>query len=515
MKKFLIILFVFFTSQVDVSAIIRLPSVFNDNMVLQQNKIVNLWGFASPHENITVEFNGQVVNGVANAQGNWKVELQPMQAGGPFEMIIKGTNTIILKNILIGEVWICSGQSNMEFPLKKTNDAEKEIAQADLPSIRIFIVKRTCASDMQEDCKGKWQVCSPKTIGDFSGVGYYFGKNLNKELEVPIGLIQATWGGSPAEAWMSNEVLESDSDFKPILERWNNQIKNYPEVLQEYNRDKDSLLKKWFSDSTVAVNKGMAPPRKPNVPEGPGSRNTPSGLFNGMIAPLVSLSFQGVIWYQGEANAGRAFQYRRLFPTLIRNWRQSWNAGEFPFYFVQLPNLFRQPEPSKSGWAELREAQLITLSEPNTGMAVTIDVGDPTNLHPTNKSDVGFRLSLIALNKDYNKKDIVFSGPIYKSFKIGNDKILLQFTHTGNGLISKNGDEIKGFTIASGDKKFVTASAKIEGDQVVVWSDQIKNPVAVRYAWADNPECNLYNGANLPASPFRTDDWEEHTFNKK
>lgn len=515
MKKFLLILFVFITLHVDVSAIVRLPSIFNDNMVLQQNAIINLWGSASPLEHIVVEFNNQIAECDASPEGKWKVELPPIKTGGPFELIIKGNNTIKLKNILIGEVWLCSGQSNMEFPLKKTNDAEKEIAQADFSSIRIFIVKRNAASSPQEDCKGEWVVCSPKTIGDFSGVGYYFGENLHKELNVPIGLIQSTWGGSPAEAWMSNDVLESDPDFKPILERWDKQMKKYPEVLEKYNRNKKSLLKQWIIDSTDAINKGMAPPSKPNTPQGPGSRNTPSGLYNGMLYPLVPLSFKGVIWYQGEANAGRAYQYRKLFPAMIKNWRDLWKAGDFPFYFVQLPNLNRQPEPSKSGWTELREAQLITLTVINTGMAVTIDIGDPINLHPTNKSDVGYRLSLIALNKDYGQTDISFSGPIYHSCNKFENKIYINFKPTGNGLVAKDGSALKGFTIASDDKKFVAASAKIEGDQVIVWSDQIKNPAAVRYAWADNPICNLYNSTNLPASPFRTDDWNEFTFNKK
>jgi len=515
MKKFLPAVFMFILAVSESSALVRLPSIFGDNMVLQQNAIINLWGFASPLEHVLVQMNNQTVECTTSPEGKWKVSFTPMKSDGPFEMIIKGENTIQLKNILIGEVWLCSGQSNMDFPLKKTNDAEKKIGQADFSSIRIFIVKRKVALTPQDDCEGEWLVCSPKTIGDFSGVGYYFGKNLHKELNVPIGLIQSTWGGAPAEAFMSIEVLESDPDFKPILERWEKQLEKYPDLLDEYNRNRESLLQRWIIDSTTAVNKGMAPSRKPNKPEGPGSRNTPAGLYNGMLYPLVPLSLKGVIWYQGEANAGRAHQYRKLFPALIENWRAIWNVGDFSFYFVQLPNLFRQPEPSKSGWAELREAQLLALSVPNTGMAVTIDIGDPVNLHPTNKLDVGYRLSLIAVNNDYGKNDILFSGPIYQSHHKFENKIFLNFKHTGKGLAAKNGNALKGFTIASDDKKFITASAKIEGGQVIVWNDQIKNPVAVRYAWADNPDCNLYNSSNLPASPFRTDDWKEVTFNKK
>ena len=291
-------------------------------------------------------------------------------------------------------------------------------------------------------------------------------------------------------------------------------MQEYPILFKDFNRDEQKLIDEWKIDSANAVNKGMAPPRRPSKPDGPGTRNQPAGLFNGMIFPLSPFSFQGVIWYQGEANASRAYQYRKLFPALIKNWRALWSEGDFPFFFVQLPNLNREPEPSKSGWAELREAQLMTLSLPNTGMAVTIDVGDPTDLHPKNKFDVGYRLSLIALNKIYTKEEISFSGPIYNSSRKEGNKFLIKFNHVADGLSSKDGEALRGFKIAGENKIFVDASVEIKGDMLIVWNDNVVDPISVRYAWADNPDCNLINSANLPASPFRTDDWPEVTFGK-
>jgi sialate O-acetylesterase len=454
------------------------------------------------------------LNTNAGNDGSWKINLAPMEAGGPFEFKVEGKNSIILKNVMVGEVWICSGQSNMEFTLQKSDGGEEEISKADFPLIRIFIVKHKVAETPLQFCDGEWQICSPKTISQFSGVAYFFGKNLLKELNVPIGLIQTTWGGSPAEAWMSKEALITEAVFKPILTRWDKKMQEYPLLLEEFNRNEQKLIDAWKVDSADAVNKGMAPPRRPSKPDGPGTRNQPAGLFNGMIFPLAPFSFQGVIWYQGEANASRANQYRKLFPALIKNWRALWSEGDFPFFFVQLPNLNREPEPSKSGWAELREAQLMTLTLPNTSMAVTIDIGDPTNLHPTNKSDVGFRLSLIALSKVYNKEEISFSGPIYNSSRKEGNKFLIKFNHVADGLSSKDGEALRGFKIAGENKIFVDASVEIKGDVLIVWNDNVVDPISVRYAWADNPKCNLINSANLPASPFRTDDWPEVTFGK-
>ena len=494
---------------------VKLANIFTNNMVLQRNKTIHLWGNADKNEKIKITINSQTVEMAADENGKWKVELPPMDAGGPFELVVEGKNKIMLKNILIGEVWLASGQSNMEFQLKKSIGGEEEISKADFPSIRIFVVKHKVSDTPQEEVEGEWQVCSQKTIANFSGVAYFFGKKLLTELNIPIGIIQSTWGGTPAEAWMPKNTLEADDDFKPILTRWDRKMKSYPSDLEEFNMNGEKLVATWKIDSANAIAKGMAPPRKPNKPEGPGTRNQPSGLYNGMIYPLAPFSFRGVIWYQGEANVARAFQYRRLFPALIKNWRELWNAGDFPFYFVQLPNFQREPEPSKSGWTELREAQLLTLSVPNTGMAVTIDIGDPANLHPTNKADVGLRLALIALDNIYDRDEFFFSGPIYKSHKIEEDKFIFSFTHTADGLITKDGKALRGFKICGEDKKFVEAKAEIIGSEIKVWNDAIKKPLSVRYAWADNPDCNLYNSGMLPASPFRTDDWQETTFNAR
>ena len=306
-------------------------------------------------------------------------------------------------------------------------------------------------------------------------------------------------------------MLESDPDFAPILKRYDDAVSRYPQARKEY----EQKLAEWKQAVEKAKAEGTNPPRRPGAPFGPGSPYEPAGLYNAMIAPLIPYGIQGAIWYQGESNAGRAYQYRKLFPDMIKNWRQDWGEGQFPFLFVQLANFMKtRPEPGDSAWAELREAQLMTLSLPNTGMAVIIDIGEADDIHPKNKQDVGKRLALWALAKTYGK-DIVYSGPIYKSMKVDDGKIILSFDHVGGGLIAKGDEQLKGFAIAGADRKFVWADAKIEGDTVVVSSENVSEPVAVRYAWADNPVCNLYNKEDLPASPFRTDDWPGVTAENK
>lgn len=512
MKK---IVFIAFLVASVTAAEVKLPKIFGSNMVLQQNSVIKIWGFANRYEKIKVTLANNVSESTTNDDGKWYVEMPEMKAGGPFDIVVEGNNKIILSNVMIGEVWLCSGQSNMEFQLKKCTGGAHEIAKSNYPLIRIFIVKHKVADVPQNDVDGEWVLCNPNTIGEFSGVGYFFGKKIFEEQNVPIGLVQSTWGGTAAEAWTANEILQADIDFTPILTRWNTLVQNYPTALEEFNKNSKSLIEAWRIDSTNAAIKGMAPPRKPAKPEGPGTRNQPSGLYNGMIYPLSSFSIKGVIWYQGESNTTRAYQYRKLFPAMINNWRALWKRNDLPFYYVQLPNLLRQPEPSKSGWAELREAQLKTLSLNNTGMAVTIDIGDSTDLHPADKKDVGLRLALIALDNVYDKDEFFFSGPVFKSFEIEKEKIIISFNHTANGLIAKGGKNLRGFKICDEDKSFIDAKAEIVDNTVVVWCDKVKNPIAVRYAWADNPSCNLYNSALLPASPFRTDDWPEVTFDRR
>jgi len=397
---------------------------------------------------------------MASPEGKWEVILEPVAAGGPHELIIAGTNKIQLSNILVGEVWIGSGQSNMQWDVQRSMNPEEEIAAANWPKIRLFTVTRTIAQAPQEDCDGTWKVCSPETIADFSAVLYFFGRKLHQELGVPVGLINSSWGGTVAEAWTSREALEGDPDFQPILER------------------------------AATFN-----PKNPNQA---------AVLFNGMIHPLLPLRIRGVIWYQGESNVSRAAQYQKLFPVLIQDWRKRWGMGELPFYFVQLAP-FRYKNADPRNCAELREAQRLTLSLPNTGMAVTTDIGDVNDIHPRNKQEVGRRLALWALAKTYGQ-DVVYSGPLYRAAKIEGNRIRIEFDHVDGGLVAKGG-ELTHFQIAGADGEYRLASAVIDGETVVVHSPEVTQPVAVRFGWSDDAEPNLFNAAGLPASPFRTDDF--------
>lgn len=509
-QTLLLLLFLVPMLQADV----RLPAVFGSDMVLQRNQPVPVWGFSAPEETVSVSINGQLHRTVASAEGRWRVTLDPMAEGGPFDMTVRGANTVRLTNILIGEVWLASGQSNMSFELEKDADGRNAIASSALPNIRLFNVKRVLSDTLKDDVQGRWQECSPSVSGDFSAVAFYYGRMLQESLRVPVGLIHTSWGGTAAEGWMPRGVLESDPDFLPIIERWIEDSITYPEKIKSFNDKLPSLTQQWRKDSAVAVSLGRALPRKPTAPRGPGHRDTPCGQYNGMLHPLIPFAMRGVIWYQGEGNASRAHQYRRLFPALITAWRALWAQGDFPFYYVQLPNLDRQPEPSRSGWAELREAQLMTLSLPNTGMAVTIDVGDPKDLHPTNKRPVGERLARIALAKSYGKK-IAYAAPRMRSFRASGASIVVEFEQSEDALTVNGGDVLKGFTVAGSDKKFVPATAVLRGNTVIVSNPAVKAPVAVRYAWADDPRCNLFTRSGLPVSPFRTDDWPEVTVGKQ
>jgi len=492
---------------------IKLPAVISDNMVLQGNKKVSIWGWAEPGEEVMVSVSWHRMKWAVTAgkNGKWMFKMNSPKMGGPYEMTISGKNTITLKNIMVGEVWVCSGQSNMQMSVKSSANAEQEIAAADYPNIRLFTVERKVAEQPQSDCVGSWTLCSPQTVPGFSAVAYYFGRELHEELDVPIGLIHTSWGGTPAEAWTRREVLEKEADASPILERYDDAVAKYPQAKKEY----EQKLIEWKKAVEKAKAEGERTPRRPGAPLGPGHHHSPAGLYNAMIAPLIPYGIQGAIWYQGESNASRAYQYRKLFGRMIQNWRKDWGQGKFPFLFVQLAN-FRavNPQPSESDWAELREAQLMTLALPNSGMAVIIDIGEADDIHPKNKQDVGKRLALWALAKSYGK-ELVYSGPIYKSMKIEGEKIILHFAQVGGGLVAGPDEPLKGFAIAGADRKFVWADAKIDGDSVVVSSDEVSTPVAVRYAWADNPVCNLYNEEGLPASPFRTDDWPGITIDNK
>ncbi|MCS3795489.1 sialate O-acetylesterase [Niastella sp. OAS944] len=620
---------------------IRLPRLISDNMVLQRNAKLTIWGWAAVGEKVSVLFNNNTYSATAGADSTWRVTLSAQKSGGPYDMEIRGSNQITIKNILIGDVWVCSGQSNMELPMERVKEKYAAvIAQSTNPAIRQFNVATTfefqkARTDFES---GSWVAANPQTVLQFTAVGYFFAKSLYEKNKIPIGLIKASVGGSPAEAWLNADALKPFPKHLEVLAKYKrdgyiDSIRNAERQFRDnwyqtiwandkglheskpwYNPTYDVsswatmpipgywdehglkangvvwfrkdievpasmtgkpvklLLGRIVDQDSVFVNGRFAgtvgyqyPPRRYELPAGmlqPG-KNTivvrvinsvgrggfiadkpyqlvsdnevidltgewrfalgttapplppqtffqyqPTGLFNAMIAPMLNYSIKGVIWYQGESNAGRPVEYRTLFPAVITTWRQQWKQGNFPFLFVQLANYMQTKEvPGESSWAMTREAQLKTLSLPNTGMAVISDIGEWNDIHPLNKEDVGKRLALWAQRNDGDNK-VVYSGPLLASSKIMGNKIILTFSNTGSGLIAKGGGELKYFAIAGDDKKFVWAKAAIEGKNVIVWSDKVPQPVAVRYAWADNPEgANLYNKESLPASPFRTDSW--------
>lgn len=494
---------------------VRLPALFTDNAVLQRDMPLPVWGWADPGEQVTVRIGDQTKTATPDAKtGKWTVKLDPLPVGGPLTLTISGKSKVTLKNVLVGEVWICSGQSNMQMSVGRVRGAKQEIAAANYPKIRLISVPLRGTAEPQDDFNGRWVECSPQTVGDFSAAAYFFGRELFKNLDVPIGLIHSSFGGSSCETWVNRSALEAEPSFKPMLDRYDRELASYSEAAAKANYGKQ--IADWTKAAALAKAVGKKAPNPPGRPVPPRTNQFfPSNLYNAMLHPLLPYGIRGAIWYQGETNAGRAYQYRTLFPTLIKSWRAEWQEGEFPFYFVQLANFMAtKPEPSDSAWAELREAQSLTLKVPATGQAVIIDIGDARDIHPKNKQDVGKRLALWALAKTYGK-DVVYSGPTYKSQEIQGDKVELSFDSIGGGLVAKGGDKLKGFAIAGSDKKFVWADARIEGDKVIVSSPKINSPAAVRYAWADNPECNLYNKADLPASPFRTDDWPGVTVGSK
>jgi sialate O-acetylesterase len=493
------------------SAEVSLPSVIGDHMVVQQDMRAPIWGWAEPGEKVSVTFQGETIRDKADEDGNWAVKLKKQDAGGPFTLTVEGEeNTLKIEDVLVGEVWVCSGQSNMQWPVTASRDAKKEIAAANYPELRLFQVERTVSDKPRRDCKGAWVRCSPETVPDFSAAGYFFGRELHTELGQPVGMIHTSWGGTPAESWTTKETLAAD--FKPIADRWEHVLKVYPRAKQKY----DEALAVWQEEKKAAAKEGKKfTKQRPHGPQGPGHPWTPAGLYNAMIAPLIPYGIQGAIWYQGESNANRAYQYRELFPAMISDWRESWGQGAFPFYFVQLANFRERDEtPVESEWAELREAQLMTLDLKNTGMAVAIDIGEADDIHPKNKQDAGKRLALNALAKVYDQ-DVEYTGPVFEKMKVEDGRVILTFSHAGDGLAAKGG-ELSGFAVAGEDRKFVWADGEIAGaDTVVLKAEGVAEPVAVRYGWANNPECTLYNSAGLPASPFRTDDWPGLTVDKE
>jgi sialate O-acetylesterase len=494
-------------------AVVAVPNVISENMVLQQGKRVPIWGTADAGEKVTVSIGKHKGYAKADASGNWRVDLPPMKASAsPLTLTVAGaSNTLTMNNVLVGEVWMCSGQSNMQWAVSQATNGEQEVAAANYPNIRLFAVPMKTSDTPWTNCDGKWAACTPDTAKGFSAVGYFFGRKLHQDLNIPIGLIGTNWGGTPAESWTSRPFLDKTAELKPLLDRWDTVIARYPMQKAIF----DNTMEDWQRMETLTKEMGMNPPAKPRGPQGPDSPHRPASLYNAMISPLVPYANRGAIWYQGESNASRAYQYRTLFPLMINSWRDAWHTNDLSFYFVQLANFTpRLPDPADSDWAELREAQTMTMKLPKTGMAVIIDIGDAADIHPKNKQDVGTRLALWAEAKNYGK-NIEYSGPLYNGMKKKGNAIVVSFAHTKGGLATSDGGAPKGFAIAGEDKKFVWADAKIEGNKVVVSSASVAKPVAVRYAWANNPECNLVNGEKLPASPFRTDSWPGITENNK
>jgi len=639
------VIFIFLLISVLANANVRMPLIFSDGMVLQRDKQIPIWGFADANENVEVHFNKQIKKTTADKNGKWTVNLSAEKAGGPFELIVIGKNKITIKNVLVGEVWICSGQSNMEFQVFKTMNSEKEINSADYPMIRHFGVAQDLSGTPKDDLKqGKWEVANKENVGNFTAVGYYFARKLYSELKIPIGIINTSWGGTNVETWTSREAFENSSDFKAMIadvptvdinaifetykksvlenlkkvqgfdvsmeneDQFKNatfQDKNWPEiklpslwenqqignidgivwmrktiVLTAEQAKKEATLhlakvddedKTYVNGVEVGTNNLWDAKRVYKIPANVLKEGTnviavritdysggggiygdptdlkidfkdsnlpldglwkfnvikvrievspnsyPSLLYNAMVNPLVPYAMQGVLWYQGEANVWRAAEYKKSFPLMINDWRTKFKQGNFPFYFVQLSTFDEFGGNSQKGsrWAELREAQSETLKLPNTGMAVTTDIGNAKDIHPTNKQDIGLRLAAIAMNNIYGKKQ-VHSGPTYKSQTIKGNEIILTFDNIGSGLSTPNNVELKGFEIAGADKVFHSAKAIIKDNKIIVSSDKVRNPVAVHYGWADDDTAiNLFNKEKFPASPFRTDNWEMLTANEK
>ena len=617
-------------------AAVQLPKIFSDHMMLQRDRPIKVWGWADKKEKVTVRLNGQTVSARADGKGEWMVTLPAMKYGGPYAMSIQGKNTIVIQDILIGDVWICSGQSNMEWTMRNTKNGAKEIAESNHPSLRLFTVRQAASFTPSPDVSGQWMECNPGNTADFSAVAYFFGRRLTSDLHIPIGLINTSWGGTNIQAWTSWDVMGKEERYKSedlrLLEEkmktMNEKKKAFLASLQNDQGDREQ----WFSvsantgwknieqprswesssignaDGTVWFRKEFDLPagmeskegvlslgpiddndvtylngikigavnswntdRSYTIPTGilktgknvivikitdtggggglygkedqlylqvdgktvslsgtwqfrPSALNTdygiqdtgpnsfPSQLYNAMISPLTSFGIKGAIWYQGEANTYEAFRYRSLFPQMIKDWRAHWGY-DFPFFWAQLAN-FMKPDgqPAESEWAELREAQSMTLSLPATGQAVLIDIGEADDIHPRNKQDVGNRLALAAEKVAY-RMEVVHSGPQYVSSKREGDKMIVQLTNIGSGLVAHDKyGYLKGFAIAGEDRKFVWAKSYIQDNKIVVFREGVSNPVAVRYAWGDNPDdANLYNKEGLPAVPFRSDDWEGRT----
>ena len=487
---------------------VKLPALFADHAVLQQGMPLKVWGWAEPGEQVTVEFRKQKVSVKTPDSGKWMVTLKAEAAGGSDTLTVAGKNTITLTDVLVGEVWIASGQSNMEFGMRGSFESAPDIAGSANPQIRHFNVKKAKADKPLTDVAGSWQIAGPDTTTSFSAVGYYFSRELQKSLKVPVGVIHTSWGGSPAEVWMSEEVLTGNPDYKrDIMDTYPAQQERFEKALEKFKKDKAAAT----ADGKTFTKQAPRAPWKPVE------------LYNAMIAPLIPYAIKGAIWYQGESNSGRAWQYRTLYADMIKNWRRDWNQGDFTFLGVQLAPFDHSRKrtleeitarPGDSSWAELREAQcLSTTVLKNCGLAVITDVGDKDDIHPTKKAPVGARLALQARQIAYGEK-LVAAGPVFRSLKVKGSQAILSFDNVGGGLEARGGS-LTGFALCGEDGKFFWGQANVQGDTVVVSNPIVAKPVAVRYGWADFPVVNLWNKEGLPASPFRTDDFPMTTAPKK
>jgi sialate O-acetylesterase len=481
------------------SAGLKLPAMIGHHMVLQRDIENPIWGWADPGADVKVVMEGQTLQAKADEKGKWVVKLAPMK-GSHYAMrmtIQSGAEQIVLSNIVVGEVWVCSGQSNMQFAVDQAYDADLEVATANYPNIRLITVPQTGTQEVQDDFKGQWDMCTPETVGQFSAVGYYFGRQLHETLGVPIGLIDNSWGGSAAEAWVARDVLEADPRFAAYLDQWKTTEATY---------DHEKAVAAWKVKVEEAKAAGKPAPRPLSNPLT--GQHRPGNLWAGVLNPSIGYGIRGVIWYQGESNAPRAYQYDDLFSLMITEWRKAWGIGDFPFYWVQLADFMAEKDaPGESSWAELREAQSNTLALPNTGQAVIYDLGEGRDIHPRNKQNVGKRLARIALARDYGV-NLVYQSPSYQSMAVTENKAVLTFTNVGGGLYSFDTPDAVGFAVAGEDKVWHAAVGKIVGaDKVEVSCPEVAVPVAVRYAWADNPVATLRNREGLPVDPFRSDDW--------
>ncbi|MFK7981504.1 MAG: sialate O-acetylesterase [Saprospiraceae bacterium] len=512
MTRFIITLLLCLLGQLNLVATVQLPDILTDNMVLQREQPVPIWGTAAVGEKVVVTFGKQQKETTADEQGNWKVFLAPLKVS--FQPTTLKINEHELKNILVGEVWLCSGQSNMQWTVAQSGNGQDAISKANYPNIRLFNVSREVAFKRKEGKLATWQACSPQSVADFSGVGYFLGQDLFQKLQVPIGLINASYGGSQVEAWTPRPYLQTSADFLPCIER----EKIWAAERAQVKIDFKKAIQDWEKADKVAKEKEEKSPKKPRVPDALRDYRIAGSIYENLIAPLIPFGIKGVTWYQGESNEERAEQYRLLLPTMIQSWRDKWQQEALPFCLVQLPN-FRpiNNAPEDIAWSHLRESQRrVAEQTEKVDMVVTIDLGEVDNGHPSNKKDVGLRLAKWAISTVYRGNEI-WSGPMYKKAKIKKGKVVLFFDQIGKGLQISQGSELKEFTIAGKDKQWHWAKAKIKGKKkIVVWSDKVKAPLAVRYAFNQNPSLqNLTNHSGLPASPFRTDDWPGPTAGKR